>query len=322
MTTHLTQLTKQTPAPSPEIITQQSVLEVIEADPRLGLGEHELVPVKSALMTDSGAVIYMVEVPEDISKNRTEILRIPRIDTEDAVEAALREIEISEKVSGAHIASALGSGIIRLADAELPFIGRKSFVDGSLVEAKSAGWINATALTLEALKGVHEMHQQGLVHGDISPENVRVDTGSRSAAISGFRNTIIGNEARAALGLNPNLVNTAKAHVSQAVLNPDFTAPEILNGSLPSTQSDVYEAARTLAYAINGSVRRESVEYDEFSGQWIALTPESDDLRPKVPNGVRFAIQHALDPQPGYRQTMSQLIGTVGEELGRLEPAS
>lgn len=199
--------------------------------------------------------------------------------------------------------------------------------DGTLedvIENGSVSPTEAVSLTLGALKVVNELKAQGLVaHGDISPKNVLFDRAHETGAISGFHNTRFGNEALAMIGVEPVLIGDEELR-HPLHLDPSFTAPEVVGGGLPDSSSDVYEAGRTLLYALHGRRLKPTVEYEEFMDTYEPVAPPdlSTDFPAFTPNSMRFAIQHALDPNPAERPDMGQLIGETGAGLDLIQPAS
>lgn len=203
----------------------------------------------------------------------------------------------------------------------------RALTDGTLeevLENGSVGTIEAVELTLGALKVVEEMKHQGLIaHGDISPRNVLADREHHTGAISGFHNARAGEGTLSVMGFRPVIIGD-EGEVHPEDLNDSFTAPEILAGGLPDSRSDVYEAGRTLLYALHGKRLMPTVEYDAFMDMMQPVPPPelSGDFPSDTPNAIRFAVQKALDPRPDNRQTMSQLISAVGAELVSLKAAA
>lgn len=200
---------------------------------------------------------------------------------------------------------------------------KAELTDGSLekaIENKTLDWVEATKLTLDALKVVSEMHADHEIkaHGDINPSNILIDHVHDTAAISGFYNTVPDSKGLAIPSLRTVLIGSASQNVSENMhLDPSFSAPEVINGAEPSSSSDVYEGARTLLYALHGRPIGNTVQYDEFMDR---LEPvQAPDLSlgfPKqTPNNVRFIIQEALQPEPSERPSMAQLIDGVEASL-------
>lgn len=193
----------------------------------------------------------------------------------------------------------------------------RALTDEPLDEALAKRLIDpheATELVLDALKVVSEMYRMGLdAHGGIRPGNIFVDTRHHTAAIGGFHTTEIGEKALSSFGLDVSHINGGdlEDHVDLS-----FTAPELVLGAEPDQRSDVYEGARTIWFALRGSTPPPTVKYfDDFVGNGLEPVP-APDLSTGFPgdtsNGVRFAIQQALDPEPDNRQqSMERLIEEI-----------
>lgn len=206
---------------------------------------------------------------------------------------------------------------------------RNSATNGSLEQAIKNGrlsWVEATRAALDALRVVSEMHDDRELeaHGDISPKNIFIDNARDTAAISGFHNSVVEDKALAIPALKAVLIGHHHSDADQPHLEPAFTAPEIINGGQPDSKSDVYEAGRTLFYGLHGRALGATVEYEEFMDRLDPVPPPelSGDFPTRVPNGIRFVIQGALDPDPTNRPTMNELVNEAGEGLHHLEAAA
>ncbi len=194
--------------------------------------------------------------------------------------------------------------------------------DGSLEKAIEAGaidWIEATQVTLDALRLVSEMHEDKEIeaHGDINPKTIFIDRTHETGAVSGFYNTVIDEKALAIPSLKAVLIGAQAGEAHRPHVEPAFTAPEVINGSSPNSKSDVYEAARTLLYALRGTDLGPTVEYEEFMGRLDPAAPPelTGDFPSFTPTGMRIVIQSALNPHPQNRPTMDQLVSAIGQEL-------
>jgi serine/threonine protein kinase len=113
------------------------------------------------------------------------------------------------------------------------------------------------------------------------------------------------------------LIGQGHTEAGKPRIEPGFTAPEVIKGGQPDSQSDVYEGARTLLFGLHGQTLNPTVEHDEFMNTLEAVPPPelSGDFPSRVPNGIRFVIQDALDPTPANRPAMGELVQTVADSL-------
>ncbi|MFQ6133258.1 MAG: protein kinase [Armatimonadota bacterium] len=96
----------------------------------------------------------------------------------------------------------------------------------------------AAAVMAEVLRGLQHLHQEGLVHGDVRPENVTVG-GDGRVKLAGAGLTLMAAEA---LG---------EAHASQ-VGCAETAAPEIIEHAQPSPSRDIYGVGCMLYHALVG----------------------------------------------------------------------
>lgn len=212
-------------------------------------------------------------------------------------------------------------GIVRVEGIKLTNSGQalyeinQALTDGSLDEAIKNGLISpqaATGLALDALRVVSEMHQMGLdAHGDIRPKNIFVDTNHHTAAIGGFHATALGEEALSSFGIDVSHISSDMAEGTDL----SYAAPELVLGGEPDQRSDVYEAARTLMFALRGSLPPPTVKYfDDIIGNDLepVVAPDlSTGFPAGTPDSTRYALQQALSPNPDERQSMGQLITEI-----------
>lgn len=135
-----------------------------------------------------------------------------------------------------------------------------------------------------ALSGLAYAHQRGIVHGDVSPSNILVDTTGTSKLID--------------FGLGGRLGRTAHGGT------PGFASPEALQGSVLSTASDVYSAAAVLAVALGPS-------------RSASAAPAALDLS-GLPAEVRSVLATASAPAPADRYPDAQaLLDALNEAAER-----
>jgi serine/threonine protein kinase len=101
------------------------------------------------------------------------------------------------------------------------------------------------------------MESHGIVHGDISPGNIRVDTFGRYRLLD--------------LGLSRDIMQVAP---SPAGGTPRYTSPEQIEGALPDHRSDLYSLGLVLAESVMGRhlIEGESmtaIERCHLDGTWL-----------------------------------------------------
>lgn len=151
-------------------------------------------------------------------------------------------------------------------DAEGAYIVEE-WIDGAPLSAVLHSGPLSTAQALGvirgALLGLAHVHARGLVHGDIAPGNVLLDTQGTSKLVD--------------FGLS-----TSAGAPSTSSGTAAYASPEAQRGQVVTAPSDVYAAAAVLAYLLRGRA---------------ALLPVLDGIDP----GLVPVLARALDPDPGRR---------------------
>jgi serine/threonine protein kinase len=135
----------------------------------------------------------------------------------------------------------------------------------------------------KALAGLHSV---GVVHGDVSPANVLLESSGRPLLSD--------------LGL-ARLVGETPADAGREALaavfgTPGFVAPEVLRGAEPTPASDVYAVGALAWFCVTGE------PFQHGHGR-----EPRDGIRAGVPDGWRIATEFALSPDPALRPSASEL---------------
>ena len=100
---------------------------------------------------------------------------------------------------------------------------------------------------------------------------------------------------------------------------PHFMAPELFVGAKPTPSSDLYALGCVLYELLEG--------HAAFGAQSLGLlvmtkrdfrTPDADEMRPDLPDGVRELIGSLLDPDAARRPSSAAELGLP---VGRVAPA-
>ena len=123
-----------------------------------------------------------------------------------------------------NVAPVLESGITNTGD---PYIVMPLYNGGSLQQRVTEGpvpWRRALELVRTVASAVAEAHERRILHLDIKPANVLLDS--------------VGEPYLADFGISEAMGTTAS--MSAQMMTPAYTPPERLNGAKPSEQTDVY----------------------------------------------------------------------------------
>jgi serine/threonine-protein kinase len=134
--------------------------------------------------------------------------------------------------------------------------------------------------------GLAAAHRSGVLHRDLKPGNVMLD-GKGRARITDFGLAIAVSEADRSSALAGTLA---------------YMAPELLTGSVPSVQSDLYSLGLVLYELFTGKKAINASSLSELQRKQIDTVPRSpSSLVRNLDPAVESAILRCLDPDPSQR---------------------
>lgn len=178
---------------------------------------------------------YLAHAPARLGLQQSEVaLKVFHNEiTEDAYRRGVRELRAFAAVKSPRL--------VQIFDAVLDerfFYAMEYFPLGSLASPSrelSRGEIIQTLH--DAALAVHELHEHGLVHGDVKPANIMFDgTGGKLSD----------------LGLVRTLNSEATVTSFAPAMSVEFIDPELLQGAVPSRASDIFALGATINRALTG----------------------------------------------------------------------
>jgi len=154
-------------------------------------------------------------------------------------------------------------------------------------------------LMTEAACGLDFIHSRGIVHCDISPNNIMI-TGSTShpeAKIADF-----GISHKAGVSRDRKGAGT-----------PPYSAPEVLSGEGHTTKSDVYSFGLTLWFACCGKEPYPDAE-NKFDYHRI-VCDQGKRPEPLEDEGIQKIVSACWDADPNIRPSMTDVVGALTEYL-------
>ena len=184
----------------------------------------------------------------------------------------------------------------------IEYLAMPFYAGGSLAlrlrVAGPLGLDDAVELAAQLGRGLDALHGKGVLHRDVKPSNVLLD-GEGTAALSDF-------------GLARSADSTRLTADGQLLGTPHYLAPELIEGSEASRQSDIYALGCVLYECLVGE--------PPFAGRGAAqigyahLTEPPPDLRarrPELPEGAAHALLAALEKEPESRPTTATALARM-----------
>ncbi len=263
-----------------------------------------------------GGVVYRATQHSIGREVAIKVLRAELSSDPEFVERFNREGRVQASLHHPHILDVYEAG-------ESPhglYLALRLVEGGSLAERIAAGDLDAEeALSLLAgvAKGLDAAHAAGIVHGDVKPQNVLLDS-SGDALLTDF-------------GLTRELGMT-RATQSVAVMGTvAYIAPEIIHGMRATPASDRYSLAAMTFECLTG---RPPYPRPTAAATLFAHTseppPAASEARPGLPDAVDPILEAGLAKDPRDRPTSAVelvdqaqgAIAKVSTELGPIKPPS
>ncbi len=155
----------------------------------------------------------------------------------------------------------------------------------------------------DAALGLHHAHERGIVHRDVSPDNLIITKG-------GITKVLDFGIARPEDAESLTKTGEAKGKVA-------FMAPEVLRGERPDRRADLYALGVSLYWLLTG--RRPFAGASDYVTMDLALRHEAappSEVAPSVPPEIDALVMKLLDKDPDARfQTGEELHRALSDHL-------
>lgn len=229
------------------------------------------------------------------------ILRGKAAEDPTFLESFRREAQAAAKLNNPHIV-----GVYAFGESEgQPYLVMELVQPDALDRMMASGPVMpATALNLGAqiAQGLKAAAEQGLVHGDVKPENILINA-EREAKLADF-----GIAALAG----------AKAAANNEVWGtPYYIAPETLRKQKVDLRADIYSLGGTLYHAIAGVPPFEGADAVEvMKARLLGPARPLQEVAPGCPEAVAKIVMRMLEAEPSRRYpNYDALLADMSKEL-------
>lgn len=224
----------------------------------------------------------------------------PEVSGADAV--LRREAQLLARLQHENIISARGCGLIH----DVPYL-LMDLLEGdtlaSVLVAQKLSHARATRVLVDVVQGLEHAHARGVLHLDIKPGNVFVQTNGRAKIIDFGAGSVV-----------PTLASTADLEPVEPFLKGTlhYMAPEQWAMSKPDVRTDIWAAGMVLYEMLRGML-----PYGDQPSCLRIMTAEPEDspcstVGARLPPDIRVVIGRTLAADPAHRfQTATELLSVL-----------
>ena len=230
------------------------------------------------------------------------ILREKAEEDPSFIESFKKEAQSAARLNSANIV-----GVYAFGESEgQPYLVMELVQPDALDKMMESGPVNATTVMTvgrQIAQGLKAAAEQGLVHGDVKPENILINE-AREAKLADF-----GIAALAG----------AKAAANNEVWGtPYYIAPETLRRQKVDLRADIYSLGATLYHAIAGVPPFEGeTAVDVMKARLLGPARPLTDVAPSCPEGIAKIVMRMLEAEPIRRYpNYDSLLADIAKEIG------
>lgn len=251
------------------------------------------------------------------SPRRAVALKVLRraLPTDEARRRFQNEAQILGRLSHPNIAQVYEAGEHSDGGEKLAFIAME-YVPGARTimdycRAHQSSFAERLVLLRQVCEAVEHAHSRGVVHRDLKPGNILVDTEGRVKVI----------DFGVARGPDTNLVDPGmQTRMGQLVGTIDYMAPEQVEAdpSRIDARTDVHALGLVTYQVVTGQPAFDLAGMTREEAKRIILTRRPRPIRahvPSAPGDLQTVVDRALAKDPAQRMRSA---GELGEELGRI----
>ncbi|GGI06633.1 serine/threonine-protein kinase [Isoptericola cucumis] len=239
----------------------------------------------------------------------------PHLVDDDATRASLaREIAASDRVDHPGVAKVLDTGEDEVAGANVPWLLMRRLPGvplSDLASGQGLPWPDALAVVGGLLDALGAVHDAGLVHRDVSPRNVVIDSRDDGSMTVGL------------LDLGLAAPGGGDGDGERVAGSAAYMSPEQAQGKPLDARSDLYSVGALAYFALTGHPPFErSRPADVLRAHVQAPVPAPSARRAAVPAAVDRFVARAMAKNPARRFASAGATGAaVAALLGTSAPA-
>lgn len=248
-----------------------------------------------------GGGMSSVYMAEDIILNRDVVVKMIKVDVHNKDKSRQRfqrEVESTIQLSHPNIVN-----VLDVDETDEYQLLVTEMVDGPTLKQyiednHELSIDEAVELSVQILKGIEHAHERGIIHRDIKPQNILLDS-EKKVRITDF-------------GIAKALSETRMTETNQVMGSVQYISPEQAKGQKTDERTDIYSFGIVLFELLTGQV--------PFSGETpvsVALKQISEDLPDidgfrEVPQGLKNILFRCTEKNPDDRY---RYVETVLEDL-------
>jgi serine/threonine-protein kinase len=215
--------------------------------------------------------------------------------SDDAIERFRREVRLTRRIQHKNVARMFDIG----EHAGDKFLTMELIVGEPLSRSvgRPMAWPQLKALAEQLCAGLAAAHEAGVVHRDLKPDNVLVETSTGRAVITDF-------------GIARSMDDGGVTQVGTVVGTPRYMAPEQLAGTEIDARADLFSLGVMLFELATGERPWSGDNPISIAVQQATTNPRSIDSN-TVPPAFATIIASCLAVDPGRRPASAAAVGTA-----------
>lgn len=179
-------------------------------------------------------------------------------------------------------------------------------LDAMIAKGEKLDQALVMGIGLDVAEGLHAANSIGLIHGDVKPENILLDSGGKAKVVDfGLAHFRGSSQPDGIWG------------------TPYYIAPEKIKRLPHDARSDIYSLGATLFHALAGKPPFEGkTPIDVVKARLVKAAPKVSSMRPDIDPEIDTIISRMLEIEPALRYpSYASLIADMRRVLARLQPS-